>query len=137
MLAHRVAGQAVDCIRQRAIEPAEVVDGTAIVYSDGNRLYVNRMASGAETVDSNGILPTDTLTSGLCSIDVLRLIAQASLFERGLVGLGKVVPYINPTGTDRRQRASMVKITCGVGPPVVTSGLSPQTYILSIMSLCI
>ena len=38
MLAGRVACQPVDRIQRHAIETAEVLDGTAIVYRDGNLL---------------------------------------------------------------------------------------------------
>jgi hypothetical protein len=97
MLAGRVAGQPVDCIQQHAIDSAEVLDGTAIVYHEGNRLYVNRPASGAESLDSDDILVTDTHTPELCSIDVVHLIDRTSRFERGFVGLGKFVPYVKPS----------------------------------------
>ena len=96
MLAGRVAGKPVDCIPQHAIESSEVLEGTAIVYRDGNRLYVNRPASGAESLDSDDILLTDTHTPELCSVDVVRLIDRTSHFERGFVGLGKFVPYVRP-----------------------------------------
>lgn len=96
ILADRVAGPPVDCIEQHAIDSAEVVDGTAIVYRDGNRLYVNRPTSGAEGLDRDDILVTDTHSSELCSIDVVRLIDRTSRFERGFVGLGKFVPYVKP-----------------------------------------
>jgi hypothetical protein len=96
ILADRVAGPPVDCIEQHAIDSAEVIDGTAIVYRDGNRLYVNRPASGAESLNSDDILVTDTHTPELCSIDVVHLIDRTSRFERGFVGLGKFVPYLKP-----------------------------------------
>jgi hypothetical protein len=96
ILAGRVAGPPVDCIQQHAINDAQVIDGTAIVYRDGNRLYVNRPVSGAESLDSNVILVTDTHTSELCSVDAVRLLDRSSHFERGFVGLGKFVPYVKP-----------------------------------------
>jgi hypothetical protein len=96
IIAGRVAGPPVDCIQQRAIDSAEVLDGTAIVYRDGSRLYVNRPDSGAESLDSDDILLTDTHSPDLCSIDVVRLIDRTSRFEKGFVGLGKFVPYSKP-----------------------------------------
>lgn len=94
LLAGRVAGQPVSCIQQRAIQSAEVIDGTAIVYRDGNRLYVNRPRNGAASLERDDILLTDTHSSELCSIDVVRLIDRSSRFERGFVGLGQFVPYV-------------------------------------------
>jgi hypothetical protein len=96
IIAGRVAGPPVDCIQQHAIDSAEVIDGTAIVYRDGNRLYVNRPASAAESLDRDEILVTNTHTSELCSVDVVRLIDGTSRFEWGFVGLGKFVPYVKP-----------------------------------------
>jgi hypothetical protein len=96
MIGGRVAGPPVDCIQQHAIESAEVLDGTAIVYRDGIRLYVNRPESGTESLDSDDIPLTDTHSTELCSIDVVRLIDRTSRFERGFVGLGKFVPCSTP-----------------------------------------
>ena len=94
LLQGRVAGKPVSCIQQGAIQSAEVIGGTAIVYRDGNRLFVNRPTSGAESLDADDILLTDTHSSELCSIDVVRLIDRTSRFERGFVGLGEFVPYV-------------------------------------------
>jgi hypothetical protein len=96
MIDGRVAGAPVDCIQQRNIESSVVIDGTAIVYRDGARLYVNRPESGGNFLDSDDILVTDTHTPELCSIDVVHLIDRTSGIQRGFVGLGKFVPYSKP-----------------------------------------
>jgi len=92
----RTAGPPVDCIDLHNIDSTEVVDGTAIVYHDGNRLYVNRPTMGRESLDSDDILLTRTWSPELCSIDTVRLIDRGSRFERGFVGLGQFVPYVKP-----------------------------------------
>lgn len=93
-LAGRVAGKPVDCINLSDIQSSEIIDHTAILYrTNGGRVYVNRPDTGAESLDRDDILITDTWDSRLCSIDIVRLIEQSSHFERGFVGLGAFVPY--------------------------------------------
>ena len=75
---------------------SQVIDGTAIVYQLGNTLYVNRPRGGADQLDDNSILVTNTFGSQLCSIDTVRLIDRNSYFPRGFVSLGEFVPYTKP-----------------------------------------
>ncbi|WP_249341667.1 hypothetical protein [Sphingomonas sp. 3P27F8] len=89
----RIAGKPVDCVDLQRIDSTEIIDGTAIVYRDGNRLYVNRPRSGRESLDSDDILSTKAWSTQLCNIDIVRLIDRTSYFPRGSVGLGEFVPY--------------------------------------------
>jgi hypothetical protein len=90
----RVAGQPVDCIYLPRIRSTQVVNGTAIVYDAGPTIYVNRPASGAETLSSSDVLVTKTHIAQLCSIDIVRLFDQGTpRIERGFVNLGSFVPY--------------------------------------------
>jgi hypothetical protein len=103
LVADRIPGKPVDCIRMRNIRSSRVLDGTAIVYEGpGRRLYVNRPRSGAQTLRSDDILLTKTWSDELCSVDIVRLIDQVSRFEHGFVGLGQFVPYELP----EKKRAS-------------------------------
>jgi len=92
----RVAGTPVDCIPLRDIRSSRVIDGTAILYDTGSTLYLNRPDSGASWLDDNDVLVTDTHSSQLCSIDVVRLFDNASHTPDGSVGLGKFIPYSKP-----------------------------------------
>jgi hypothetical protein len=92
----RVAGKPVDCIDMQRIDGTEIVDGTAIVYRDGSRIYVNRPAMGRQSLRDDDILLTHTWSSQLCNIDTVRLLDRVSRFEHGFVGLGKFVPYTKP-----------------------------------------
>ncbi len=96
LLGGRVAGKPVDCISLNMAGSSQVIDGTAIVYQLGNTLYVNRPRGGAEQLDDNSILVTNTFGSQLCSIDTVRLIDRNSYFPRGFVSLGEFVPYTKP-----------------------------------------
>ena len=95
----RTAGAPVDCIYQNQIRSTQIIDRTAILYQVGNILYVNKPRSGAEFLDSGSILVTDTHSSQLCSIDIVRLVDQSDPhMPRGTVGLDKFVPYTKPKG---------------------------------------
>ena len=94
MLEGRVAGKPVNCINQRDIRSTEIIDGTAIVYRVGSKLYVNHPRSGASSLDRDDILVTRSFgTSQLCRIDTVRLVDRAAMFATGFVALGDFVPY--------------------------------------------
>jgi len=92
----RVAGAPVDCIQLRDIRSSQIIDGTAILYDTGSTLYLNRPESGASWLHDDDVLVTDTHSSQLCSIDVVRLFDSASRTPDGSVGLGKFIPYTGP-----------------------------------------
>jgi hypothetical protein len=94
LLEGRVAGKPVNCINQRDIWSAQIIDKTAIVYRVGAKLYVNRPRSGASWLDRDDILVTQSFgTSQLCRIDFVRLVDRTALFPSGFVTLGEFVPY--------------------------------------------
>lgn len=93
----RVAGKPVECLELRDIRSSRIIPGTAIVYeTKGNRLYVNRPESGADTLDSWDVMVTDTHLSRLCNIDVVHLHDTGTRMQTGLVFLGDFVPYDRP-----------------------------------------
>lgn len=95
LLDGRVAGKPVSCINLRSIQSTEIIDGTAIVYRVGSRLYVNR-PSGARQLDRDDIMVTRSIGSQLCRIDMVRLVDRTALFPTGFVNLGEFVPYTKP-----------------------------------------
>jgi hypothetical protein len=92
-LAGRVAGKPTNCISLSGVNSSQIIDGKAIIYHVGGRLYVNEPRSGAGSLRDDDILVTRTFGSQLCSIDTVRLIDRASRFPRGFVSLGEFVPY--------------------------------------------
>jgi hypothetical protein len=96
LLAGRVAGKPVNCISLTGSQSSQIIDGKAIVYRVGGRLYVNTPRSGASTLNDDDILVTRTIGSQLCSIDTVDLIDRASRIQRGFVILGQFVPYEKP-----------------------------------------
>ena len=90
----RVAGEPVNCLQLRDIRSSRIYDRTAILYeTNGGKLYLNRPRSGASTLDSNDVMVTDTHSSQLCSIDIVRLYDSGARMQSGFVGLNKFVPY--------------------------------------------
>lgn len=93
----RVPGKPVDCINLRDIQSTEIIDRTAIVYHMlGRTVYVNRLRGGSPSLDDDDILVTDTHSSQLCSIDIVRLLDRTSHFPNGFVNLGQFEPYTKP-----------------------------------------
>lgn len=94
LLDGRVPGKPVSCINQRDIRSTEIIDGTAIVYRVGSRVYVNRPRSGANQLRRDDIMVTSSFgTSQLCRIDMVRTVDRTALFPTGFVSLGEFVPY--------------------------------------------
>ncbi|AQR72482.1 hypothetical protein [Sphingomonas sp. LM7] len=93
LLAGRVAGEPVSCISLPPGNSSQVIEGKAIVYRVGSRLYVNTPRSGAESLNDDDILVVKMTGSQLCSIDTINLVDRTSGFPRGFVILGKFVPY--------------------------------------------
>ncbi|MBD8545972.1 hypothetical protein [Sphingomonas sp. CFBP 8760] len=89
----RVAGKPVNCISLSSTNSSRIIDGKAIIYRVGGRLYVNEPRSGAASLRDDDILVTRTFSSQLCSVDMVRLIDRGSRFPRGFVSLGQFVPY--------------------------------------------
>jgi hypothetical protein len=92
----RVAGKPVNCISLTNANSSQIIDGRAIIYRVGGRLYVNEPQSGAASLRDGDILITRTFGSQLCSIDTVRLVDRGSRFPRGVVFLGPFVPYSKP-----------------------------------------
>jgi hypothetical protein len=88
----RHAGQPVDCIEPTDVRSTRIIDGTAIVYDTGGRLYVNR-PGGASHLRRDDVLVTRIEGGQLCRIDSIRLLDAATRSVRGFVVLGRFVPY--------------------------------------------
>lgn len=93
MLEGRVAGKPVKCLPTHAMDNSTIIDGTAIVYRSGSKLYVNRPRSGADQLDDDDILLTKLYGAQLCNVDKVDLIDRSSKMWSGFVLLGDFVPY--------------------------------------------
>lgn len=90
----RVAGKPVDCLNLRDIQSTQIIDRTAILYETrGGTIYVNKPDGGARSLDKWDVLVTDTHSSQLCDLDIVRLFDTGSHMQSGFVNLGEFVPY--------------------------------------------
>jgi len=97
-LAGRVPGKPVSCIPLHRIQSSQIFDRTAILYKVGTTYYVNRPASGANFLDRDDVMVTDTRSPNLCNVDIVHLLDQGTRMQSGSVGLGEFVPYTKPKG---------------------------------------
>ena len=93
LIGDRVPGRSTDCIDLSSISSSQIVEGRAIVYRVGSRLYVIEPRSGAASLREDDIFLTLTLGAQLCSIDIVNLVDRASRLPMGFVSLGQFVPY--------------------------------------------
>ncbi len=93
LLEGRVAGEPVNCISLNSVTSSTVIEGKAIVYQIGTKLYDNEPRSGADRLDDDDVLLTRNYGSQLCRIDSVQLIDRNSRFVRGFVVLDRFVPY--------------------------------------------
>lgn len=93
ILEGRVAGEPRNCIPLHSVNSSQIIDNTAIIYRAGRTIWVNRPASGANSLDSGATMVTKTHSSQLCSIDTVQLVDASSRSWRGFVNLGEFVPY--------------------------------------------
>ncbi|WP_298280412.1 MULTISPECIES: hypothetical protein [Alphaproteobacteria] len=96
LLAGRVAGKPVECLSLPNVTGNTIVEGRAIVYRVGTRLYVNVPPDGARQLHRDDIIVTRTFGTNLCRRDVIRLLDRTSTIPHGFVSLGRVVPYTKP-----------------------------------------
>lgn len=96
LLAGRVAGEPVSCIDAGRATSSTVIDGKALVYRLGSKLYVNMPRSYPQPLRSDDILVTRTFGSQLCDTDTVNMVDRFSGFPGGPVFLGKFVPYTKP-----------------------------------------
>ena len=92
LLEGRVAGKPVHCISLSDSRDTQVLDKTAIVYSSGPVIYVNR-TTHPESLDSDDIQVVRITGSQLCSLDTIQLHDRSGGFWRGFVGLENFTPY--------------------------------------------
>jgi hypothetical protein len=93
MLHGRLAGKPLDCLTLRYAQSSTVIEGTAIVFETAGTLYVNRPASGAESLSDLRTLFTRSLTGELCRGEAVGLIDTSTGNETGGIILGQFVPY--------------------------------------------
>ena len=92
-LQDRTAGKPLDCLTLRYAQSSTVIEGTAIVFESAGTLYVNRPASGAESLSDLRTLFTRSLTGELCRGEPVGMVDTSTGNETGGIILGQFVPY--------------------------------------------
>jgi hypothetical protein len=92
MLEGREAGEPVSCIPMWKSNRLEVIDGVALVYKEGDTIYVARPRD-PEMLGRDDVIVIDRFGSQLCNIDVVRTIDRTGGYATGVVFLDKFVPY--------------------------------------------
>ncbi len=100
LLAGRVAGQPVSCLRGQRANNMITIDDNTVVFRDGRTVYRNDFRGG--TCDQLGrghyALITRNTTSGLCSGDIAQVADLSSGITVGSCVLGDFVPYTRTSG---------------------------------------
>ena len=84
----RQAGHEVACIDPQQVRSTRIVEGTAIVYDDGGRLYVQRPRGGGAALRRDDVLVSRIQGGQLCRGDVVTLVEPVTRAQRGFVVLG-------------------------------------------------
>ena len=93
LLEGRVAGEPESCIRTFPSRSFTIIDETALVYRQGDTLWVNTTRN-PESIDDNEILVIDRFSATqLCRTDQITLRDRYSGFFGGVLFLGDFVPY--------------------------------------------
>ena len=94
MIDGRVAGEPQSCINTFNSRPLTVIDDTAIVYRNGDTVYVNRTRT-PDSLDDDDVLVIRKFGTGsrLCRLDQITTRDRLSGFYTGNVFLTDFVPY--------------------------------------------
>jgi hypothetical protein len=88
-----IAERAVTCLNLHRAGRSRIINGTAIIFEIGNRIYVNRPRAGAESLSDSKIILTKTIGSQICRGEVVQLLDPTSHISAGSVFLGDFTPY--------------------------------------------
>ena len=92
LLEGRVAGEPQRCITSSTNRNVAVIDETALVFTIGSTIYVNRPAN-ADLLDWNDIPVFELDGSQICRQDRVQLRDRQSLFPGPYLFLSDFVPY--------------------------------------------
>ena len=93
LLDGRVAGEASDCIRTIGSRSMTQIDDTALVYKDGDTIWVNRTRNPGSIDDSDYLVIRKFTGSQLCRSDRVTTYSRIGNFFSGVIFLDDFVPY--------------------------------------------
>lgn len=92
LLEGRVAGEPVTCIPSFKSDRMQVIEGIAMVYGEGDTLYVAR-PKDPQPLRRDDIVVINRFGAQLCHTDIIRMVDRMSGFTTGVLFLDKFVPY--------------------------------------------
>jgi hypothetical protein len=98
LLAGRVAGEPVRCIRSLPSQRMQTIDGTAYVYGSGNTIYVQRTRTPHRINDNDALVTNRFNGSQLCRLDIMTTVDPVNGFFTGAVFFEDFVPYTRVKG---------------------------------------
>lgn len=93
LLAGRVAGEPVRCIRTFPNLPMQTIEKTAYVYGRGDTIYVQRTRNPADIDESDALVTQRFNASELCKLDQMTTVDRVLGFFTGAVFFDDFVPY--------------------------------------------
>ncbi len=88
----RTAGTPVSCIPAFKSDKLEVIDGVAMVYGDGDTIYVGK-PSDPRSLRRDDVIVINRFGGQLCHTDIIRTVDRMSGFTTGALFLEQFVPY--------------------------------------------
>ena len=88
----RVAGEPVRCLDSSQRRNIEVVDRTALVFKDGDTLYVSRPA-GVNFLTWSDVPVFEIWGSQLCKMDIVHLQDRSTGIGGPSLSMGEFIPY--------------------------------------------
>ncbi len=96
MLEGRVAGEPVNCIRTFGSRNLQQIDDTAIVYRDGDTVWVNYTRSPGSIDDDDYLVIRKFNATQLCRTDQVTTYDRFANFFSGVIFLDDFIPYRLP-----------------------------------------
>ncbi|MBA4764682.1 MAG: hypothetical protein H2048_04290 [Erythrobacter sp.] len=93
MLEGRVAGEPQNCIRTIGSRSLTSIDDTALVYRDGNTVWVNYTRTPDAIDDDDYLVIKKFSVTSLCRTDQIQTYSRAGDFFSGVIFLDDFVPY--------------------------------------------
>ena len=93
MLEGRVAGEPQNCIRTIGSRSLTSIDDTALVYKDGNPIWVNYTRTPESIDDSDYLVIKKFSATSLCRTDQIQTYDRMGDFFSGVIMLDEFVPY--------------------------------------------
>ncbi|MDG6080082.1 hypothetical protein E3U23_12885 [Erythrobacter litoralis] len=96
MLEGRVAGEPSNCIRTFGSRNLQQIDDTALVYRDGDTVWVNYTKSPSSIDDDDYLVIRKFTNSQLCRTDQVTTRDRFGNFFSGVIILDDFIPYRMP-----------------------------------------